>query len=46
MEQALLLIMLGVLFLGGLLADKIGHLMRLPRIPMLLLLGVLAGQPS
>jgi NhaP-type Na+/H+ or K+/H+ antiporter len=44
MEQALLLITLGVLFLGGLLADKIGHLTRLPRVTMLLLLGVLVGQ--
>jgi NhaP-type Na+/H+ or K+/H+ antiporter len=41
MEQALLLIVLGVLFLGGLLADKIGQLIRLPRVTMLLLLGVL-----
>jgi NhaP-type Na+/H+ or K+/H+ antiporter len=44
MEQALLLITLGVLFLGGVLADKIGQLTRLPRGTMLLLLGVLVGQ--
>ena len=44
MDQALLLITLGVLFLGGLLADKVGHLTRLPRVTMLLLLGVLVGQ--
>lgn len=43
MEQALLLITLGVLFLGGLLADKIGHLTRLPRVTMLLLLGLFIG---
>lgn len=44
MEQALLLITLGVLFLGGLVADKIGQITRLPRVTMLLLLGVLVGQ--
>lgn len=43
MEQALLLITLGVLFLGSLLADKVGHLTRLPRVTMLLLLGLLVG---
>ena len=43
MEQALLLITIGVLFLGGLRADKIGHLTRLPRVTMLLLLGLLVG---
>ncbi|GHF07513.1 hypothetical protein GCM10016455_30690 [Aliiroseovarius zhejiangensis] len=43
MDQALLLITLGVLFLGSLLADKIGHLTRLPRVTMLLLLGLLVG---
>lgn len=43
MEQALLLITLGVLFLGSLLADKVGHITRLPRVTMLLLLGLLVG---
>lgn len=44
MEQAHLMIALGVLFLGGLLADEIGRLTRLPRVTMLLLLGLAAGQ--
>lgn len=44
MDQALLLITLGVLFLGGLVADQVGHLTRLPRVTMLLLLGLLVGQ--
>ncbi|WP_211342441.1 ATP-binding cassette domain-containing protein [Litoreibacter halocynthiae] len=42
-KQALLLITLGVLFLGGLLARKNGHLTRFSRVAMLLLLGVLVG---
>jgi len=44
MDQAFLLITLGVLFLGGLIADQFGHLTRLPRVTMLLLLGLLVGQ--
>jgi len=44
MEQALLLITLGVLFLGGLLADQIGRYTRLPRVTLLLILGLLVGQ--
>lgn len=44
MDQALFLITLGVLFLGGLVADQVGHLTRLPRVTMLLLLGLLVGQ--
>jgi len=43
MEQALLLITLGVLFLGGLLADQIGRYTRLPRVTLLLILGLLVG---
>lgn len=43
MDQALLLITLGVLFLGGLVADQFGHLTGLPRVTMLLLLGLLVG---
>jgi Kef-type K+ transport system membrane component KefB len=35
---------LGVLFLAGLVADQIGHATRLPRVTMLLLLGLLVGQ--
>lgn len=44
MEQATALITLGVLFLAGLAADHVGHLTRLPRVTMLLLLGLLVGQ--
>lgn len=44
MDQAFLLITLGVLFLGGLVADRVGHLTGLPRVTMLLLLGLLVGQ--
>lgn len=44
MEQAILLIVLGVLFLGGLAADHIGRITRLPRVTILLLLGLLVGQ--
>ncbi|ETW14231.1 Monovalent cation: proton antiporter-2 (CPA2) family transporter [Roseivivax marinus] len=44
MEQGLLLITLGLLFLSGLIADRIGHMTSLPRVTMLLLLGLLAGQ--
>ncbi|PWJ16950.1 cation:proton antiporter [Jannaschia seohaensis] len=44
MDQAVLLIALGVLFLGGLAADYIGRTTRLPRVTILLLLGLLVGQ--
>jgi Kef-type K+ transport system membrane component KefB len=40
----LLLTTLGLLFLAGLAADRVGHLTRMPRVTMLLLLGLLAGQ--
>ena len=44
MENAVVLITLGVLFLAGLAADQFGSLTRLPRVTMLLLLGLGAGQ--
>lgn len=44
MDHAFLLITLGVLFLGGLAVDQLGRLTRLPRVTMLLLLGLLVGQ--
>lgn len=44
MDHDLLLITLGILFLAGLLADQIGRLTRLPRVTMLLFLGIIAGQ--
>jgi Kef-type K+ transport system membrane component KefB len=43
MEHDQLLIALGLMFLAGLAADQIGRLTRLPRVTMLLLLGVLVG---
>ncbi len=44
MDHAVLMIALGVLFLGGLAADRIGRTTRLPRVTILLLLGLLVGQ--
>lgn len=44
MEIAELLMALGVLFLAGLVADQAGRFTRLPRVTMLLLLGLVAGQ--
>lgn len=43
MDQGLTLIALGVLFLGGLAADRIGRITRLPRVTILLLFGLLVG---
>ncbi len=44
MDQALILMTLGALFLGALAADRLGRLTRLPRVTLLLLLGLLAGE--
>lgn len=43
MDHTLLLITLGVLFLGGLVADQVGRYTRLPRVTLLLLLGLAVG---
>ncbi|WP_050928215.1 cation:proton antiporter [Aestuariivita boseongensis] len=43
MEQADFFILLGLLFLAGLTADQLGRMTRLPRVTMLLILGMLAG---
>lgn len=43
MELAALLVTLGVLFLAGLVADELGRATRLPRVTLLLLLGIVAG---
>lgn len=43
MDLALLFVTLGALFLAGLVADQLGRATRLPRVTMLLLLGLLAG---
>lgn len=44
MDQAIVLVTLGALFLSGLAADHVGRLTRLPRVTLLLLLGLLVGQ--
>jgi len=44
MDQAILLIALGVLFLGGLATERIGRVTRLPRVTILLLFGLVVGQ--
>lgn len=43
MDSAALFVTLGVLFLAGLVADQVGRVTRLPRVTMLLLLGLMAG---
>ncbi|SNS47805.1 cation:proton antiporter [Jannaschia aquimarina] len=44
MDLALTFTAFGVLFLAGLAADQLGRLTRLPRVTMLLILGLLAGE--
>jgi Kef-type K+ transport system membrane component KefB len=46
MTQATAFIALGLLFLLGLAADMIGHRTRLPRVTLLLVLGVIMGRPG
>lgn len=43
MDLAGFLVTLGVLFLSGLVADQLGRITRLPRVTLLLLLGLAAG---
>lgn len=43
MDFSALLVTLGILFLTGLAADQLGRVTRLPRVTMLLFLGLLAG---
>lgn len=43
MDQAVLLIALGVLFIGGLAAHHLALAMRLPRVTLLLLVGLIVG---
>ena len=43
MDFATLLVTFGILFLAGLVADQLGSVTRLPRVTMLLLLGLLVG---
>lgn len=44
MDLGLLFVTLGALFLAGLAADTLGRVTRLPRVTMLLILGLAAGQ--
>lgn len=44
MDLGLLFVTLGALFLAGLAADTLGRVTRLPRVTMLLILGLVAGQ--
>tara|TARA_R100000322_G_scaffold170365_1_gene145384 strand:- start:18290 stop:19468 length:1179 start_codon:yes stop_codon:yes gene_type:complete len=44
LDQAILFITFGALFMGGLAAEHIGRLTRLPRVTILLLFGILVGR--
>jgi len=44
LDNGVFLITLGLLFLGGLAADQFSRVTRMPRVTMLLLLGLLVGQ--
>lgn len=46
MELAPILIVLGVLFLAALVLDAIGHIVHVPRVTLLMLLGALLGPPA
>lgn len=45
MENAEVLVAIGILFLAGLLLDKIGRIVHVPRVTLLILLGALLGPP-
>ena len=45
MEHALLILVLGVLFLGALAVDTVGHIVHVPRVTLLMLLGAFLGPP-
>lgn len=44
MEHAQLLVTIGIIFLASLFADKLGSVARLPRVTMLILLGLVVGK--
>ena len=46
MELGVFLVTLGALFLAGLVADELGRVTRLPRVTLLLLLGIAIGHPG
>ena len=45
MDNAEVLVAIGILFLAGLLLDKIGRIVHVPRVTLLILLGTLLGPP-
>ncbi len=45
MDNAEVLVAIGILFLAGLLLDKIGRIVHVPRVTLLILLGALLGPP-
>lgn len=45
MELAPILIVLGVLFLAALVLDAVGHIVHIPRVTLLMLLGAVLGPP-
>lgn len=46
MELAPILIVLGVLFLTALILDAVGHIVHIPRVTLLMLLGAVLGPPA
>jgi Kef-type K+ transport system membrane component KefB len=46
MDNAEVLVAIGILFLAGLLLDKIGRIVHVPRVTLLILLGALLGPPA
>lgn len=45
MDNAEVLVAIGILFLAGLLLDKIGRIVHVPRVTLLILLGAILGPP-
>jgi NhaP-type Na+/H+ or K+/H+ antiporter len=45
MTNSEILIAVGILFLAGLLLDKIGRIVHVPRVTLLILLGAVVGPP-
>jgi Kef-type K+ transport system membrane component KefB len=46
MTPEIVILALGILFLAGLALDAVGHVVHVPRVTLLILLGVLVGQPG
>lgn len=45
MDHATLIVVLGVLFLAALVLDAVGHIVHIPRVTLLMLLGTVLGPP-